>query len=42
MFAVETDLTTMGGYIEEPRAEYMTGNYWHFKEIGKWLKEIES
>ena len=42
MFAVETDLTTMGCYIEEPFPKYMTNNYWHFKEIGNWLKEIES
>ena len=26
----------------EPFPKYMTDNYWHFKEIGNWLKEIES
>ena len=41
MFAVETDLTTMGCCVEKPFPKYMTNNYWHFKEIGNWLREIE-
>ena len=27
---------------EETFQKYITDNYWHFQEIGNWLKQIES